>query len=144
MMREGFERSFLRDARSLVFREYCRRVHGVDRFQYNSLTNEHFEHLLRGLALTEGGSFLDVGCAVGTMTIEVARRTKARGTGIDFAPALLQRARLGKPSDVEVSFCVGDLDDLQPRASSADAILAIDALYFASDLPYTVSVLLVW
>jgi len=141
-MIEAFERSILRDAKSAVFREYCRRVHGVDRFQYNTLTSAHFELLVDRLDLEPGGSFVDLGCAVGTMTVAVARRTHARGTGIDFAPAVIDLARRDAPSDVDVSFVEGDLNELHLPPASVDAVMAIDALYFASDLDQTIEVLL--
>lgn len=141
-MREAFERSILRDEQSDVFREYCRRVHGVDRFQYNSLTSEHFEVVLRLLDLSPGDTFVDVGCATGSMTAEVARRTGTLAIGLDFAPALIERARQSAPADLDLSFSVGDLDDLRLAPASVDAIMAIDALYFASDLERTVGGLL--
>jgi SAM-dependent methyltransferase len=136
-----FERNILRDAQSPVFREYCRRVLGVDRFQYNAVSAAHFEQLLQALALSRGDTFLDLGCAAGTMTVEVARRTGARGVGIDFAAGVIELATSLAPAELDVAFQVGDIDE--PRLpSSFDAIMALDTLYFARDLPKTVRDLL--
>jgi SAM-dependent methyltransferase len=132
-----FERNILRDAQSPVFREYCRRVHGVDRFQYNSLEARHFELLLDALALSRGDAFLDLGCAAGTITVEVARRTGARGVGLDFAAGVIDFASRTTSSELEVSFQKGDIDGLGLPTESFDAIVAIDTLYFARDLQKT-------
>ncbi|HEX2660017.1 MAG TPA: methyltransferase domain-containing protein [Polyangia bacterium] len=137
-----FERHILRDARSPVFREYCRQVHGVDRFQYNAVSAAHFEQVLQALSLSRGDTFLDVGCAAGTMTVEVARRTGARGVGIDIAPGVVELASNLAAAGPAVSFQVGDLDDPRLPPSSFDAIMALDTLYFARDLPKTVRDLL--
>lgn len=137
-----FENEILRDARSPVFLEYCRIVHGVDRFQYNSLTNRHFDLLLQSLALSPGDTFLDVGCAAGTMTTEVARRTGASGVGIDFARGAIDLAAETAPRDVEVAFQLGDIDDLNLPPATFNAVVAIDSLYFATDLNKTVHDLL--
>ncbi|MDB4977396.1 MAG: hypothetical protein JWN48_5737 [Myxococcaceae bacterium] len=141
-MIEAFDHSILRDSRSAVFREYCLRVHGVDRFQYNSLTNQHFELLLEGLDLAPGDSFADVGCAAGAMTVEVARRTRARGLGLDAAAAAIALARQSAPTNVDVMFQEGDLDELELPASRLDGVMVIDALYFARDLEKTIGVLM--
>jgi SAM-dependent methyltransferase len=137
-----FERNILRDAQSPVFREYCQRVLGVDRFQYNAVSAAHFEELLQALALSRGDTFLDLGCAAGTMTVEVARRTGARGVGIDFAPGVVALASKLAPAGVDVAFQVGDLEDPRLPPSSFDAIMALDTLYFALDLSKTVRDLL--
>ena len=133
-----FERNILRDAQSPVFREYCRRVLGVDRFQYNAVSAAHFEQVLQALALSPGDAFLDLGCAAGTMTVEVARRTGARGVGIDFAPGAIALAEKLSPAEADVAFRIGDLDEPHLPLASFDAILALDTLYFARDLPKTV------
>ena len=72
--------------------------------------------------------------------VEVARRSQARGLGIDAAA--VARAAQSSPKDVDVTFLEGDLDELSLPASSYDGVMVIDALYFARDLRKTLDALL--
>lgn len=133
--RAFFGRWMIESEMSPVYREYCRRVHGLPLIQFNALDREQHEALIECLALAPGMRVADLGCGIGTVTEYFAERTGAWLTGIDFSQAAIERAvaRTGGNSD-RLSFGVGDLDSLDLPRASYDSVLAFDTLYFVRDL----------
>jgi magnesium-protoporphyrin O-methyltransferase len=97
---------------------------------------------MRGLLLDwlpsdlRGKRLLDAGCGTGALAVEAARRG-AQVTAIDLAPALVELARVRKPSDLndgDVQFMVGDM--LEHSLGHFDYVVAMDSLihYVACDI----------
>jgi SAM-dependent methyltransferase len=85
-----------------------------------------------GLRLPPGGTLVDLACGRGGYGLEIAARTGARLTGVDFSAEAVRQAReqarqLGAAAD----FRVGDLAATGLEAGSADAVLCVDAIHFA-------------
>src|SRR5215467_9852829 len=85
-----------------------------------------------GLRLSPGGTLVDLACGRGGYGLEIAARTGARLTGVDFSAEAVRQAReqarrLGAAAD----FRVGDLAATGLEAGSADAVLCVDAIQFA-------------
>jgi SAM-dependent methyltransferase len=88
--------------------------------------------VVAGLRLPPGGALVDLACGRGGYGLEIAARTGARLTGVDFSAEAVRQAReqarrLGATAD----FRLGDLSATGLAAGSADAVLCVDAIQFA-------------
>jgi SAM-dependent methyltransferase len=84
------------------------------------------------LCLSAKGTLVDLACGRGGYGLEVAARTGARLTGVDFSAEAVRQARehasrLGATAD----FRVGDLAATGLADGSATAVLCVDAIQFA-------------
>jgi SAM-dependent methyltransferase len=86
------------------------------------------------LRLPHGGRLVDLGCGRGGYGIEVARRTGARLTGVDFSEVALAQARLSSARvlpDSGADFRAGTLVATGLPDGGADALMCVDAVQFA-------------
>jgi SAM-dependent methyltransferase len=86
------------------------------------------------LELAAEDQLVDLACGFGGYGLEVARRTGARLTGVDFSSVAVAAAcrnisRFGL--DGHAAFRVGDLTATGLSARSVDAVMCIDAIQFA-------------
>lgn len=80
-----------------------------------------------------GQNVLDIACGSGTAAL-VAGRRYCEVTGIDYVPALIDRARKRAAADeLEVDFHVGDAQNLPFPDESFDAVLSVYGVQFAPD-----------
>lgn len=80
-----------------------------------------------------GERVLDVACGSGTAGLVAARRY-CEVTGIDYVPALIDRARKRASAELlDVEFRVEDAQNLPFRDSSFDAVLSVYGVQFAPD-----------
>jgi SAM-dependent methyltransferase len=84
------------------------------------------------LRLAPGGLLVDLACGRGGYGLEIAARTGARLTGVDFSAEAVRQAReqarrLGRTA----GFQVGDLAATGLAAGQASAVLCVDAIQFA-------------
>jgi ubiquinone/menaquinone biosynthesis C-methylase UbiE len=89
------------------------------------------------LCVGPGDVLVDLACGRGGYGLEIARRTGARLVGIDFSAVAIARARAlatERWSRVEAEFRVGELTATGLSDASADAVLCVDAMQFAT--PY--------
>jgi SAM-dependent methyltransferase len=90
--------------------------------------------VVAALRLSPGGALVDLACGRGGYGLEIAARTGARLTGVDFSAEAVRQAReqarrLGATAD----FRLGDLSATGLEAGSADAVLCVDAIQFAPE-----------
>jgi cyclopropane fatty-acyl-phospholipid synthase-like methyltransferase len=93
----------------------------------NRFARQRIANVFSLLPEARGHTWLDLGCGMGTFTIEAARRG-ARVVGMDLVPAALQAAArvAAEEGAAEARFVLGDVARLPARTGSADAILAAD------------------
>ena len=60
-----------------------------------------------GFIVPEGARVLDLGCGTGSL---LASLKPSRGIGVDFSPAMIERARTSYP---DLEFILGDIEDPQ-------------------------------
>jgi SAM-dependent methyltransferase len=90
----------------------------------------------KALRLAPGALLVDLACGRGGYGLEIAARTGARLTGVDFsAEAVGQAADLARRLDRPAQFRVGDLAATGLEAGQASAVLCVDAIQFASPPP---------
>jgi SAM-dependent methyltransferase len=100
------------------------------------------ELLCEAVDLRAGERVLDVACGNGNASLAAARRF-CQVTGLDYVPALLERAReRAKAEGLEVDFQEGDAEDLPFPDASFDAVLSTCGAMFAPDQERTAAELL--
>jgi SAM-dependent methyltransferase len=86
------------------------------------------------LALRPDAILVDLACGRGGYGLEIAARTGARLTGIDFSAEALRQAReLAGRLGREAEFRTGDLAATGLGSGTADAVVCVDAVQFADD-----------
>lgn len=134
-MAQRFSQMLISCESSEACSEFNRRLHGYDLCQFNMMSMDQLQQMLDGLDLKPGDTVLDVGCGIGTVTEHISDVTSANVTGLDFAAGAINRAMERTQSKRDrLSFTVGNMDALDFPDSHFDAILAIDTLYFSSDV----------
>jgi SAM-dependent methyltransferase len=100
------------------------------------------ERLCEAVDLRAGERVLDVACGNGNAALAAARRF-CQVTGIDYVPALLERARRRAQAEgLEATFQEGDAEDLPFADGSFDAVLSTCGAMFAPDQERTAAELL--
>jgi SAM-dependent methyltransferase len=100
------------------------------------------ELLCDAVDLRAGERVLDVACGNGNATLAAARRF-ALATGIDYVPALLDRARQRAQADgLDATFHEADAEDLPFPDNSFDVVLSTCGAMFAPDQHQTAAELL--
>lgn len=106
------------------------------------LTMPMSEDLIRAADPHAGQRVLDVACGTGNSAL-VAGRRHCRVTGIDYVPALIERARIrAKAEDMDIDFHVGDAQALPFPDASFDVVLSAIGVMFAPDQERAASELL--
>jgi ubiquinone/menaquinone biosynthesis C-methylase UbiE len=91
------------------------------------------EHLCETADLQASWSVLDVATGSGNAALAAARRG-CTTVGIDFVPALLERARLrAKVEHLQVEFLEADAEELPFPDSSFDGVISVYGVMFAPD-----------
>jgi SAM-dependent methyltransferase len=84
------------------------------------------------LRLFPGAMLVDLACGRGGYGLEIAARTEARLTGVDFSAEAVRQAREhARRLGAAAEFRIGDLAATGLQAGSADAVLCVDAIHFA-------------
>jgi SAM-dependent methyltransferase len=92
------------------------------------------ETLAESLRIIPGEKVLDVACGSGNASIAAARRAWGNTTGVDFVPALLERARERAAAErLEIEFVEGDAQELPFEDASFDVVMSIYGVMFAPD-----------
>jgi SAM-dependent methyltransferase len=96
------------------------------------LTWDGIAEVTAALRLSPGGTLVDLACGRGGYGLEIAARTGARLTGIDFSAEAVRQAREhARRRGAAADFRVGDLAATGLEAGSADAVLCVDAIQVA-------------
>jgi SAM-dependent methyltransferase len=100
------------------------------------------ELLCEAVDLRAGQRVLDVACGSGNAALAAARRF-CHVVGVDYVPALLERARQrAKAEGLEVSFQAGDAEELAFPDACFDVVLSACGAMFAPDQERTAAELL--
>jgi cyclopropane fatty-acyl-phospholipid synthase-like methyltransferase len=95
-------------------------------------------HVARALSLSPGETLVDLGCGRGGPGLWLARLAGASLVGVDFSAEAVDQASRRAGSfglDGRAQFVVGDLAATGLADAVADAVVSVDALHFAADVP---------
>jgi ubiquinone/menaquinone biosynthesis C-methylase UbiE len=105
---------------------------------YSFVSAALLRHVARALALAPGETLVDLGCGRGGPGLWLTRLAGACLLGVDFSAVAVRqagrRARLFG-LDAAARFVVGDLAATGLADAVADAVVSVDALHFAADVP---------
>ena len=122
--------------------ELCRRVFGEDLCQEGQADMTSLKDLIAALNLKPGEHVLDLGCGAGVIAEYVAEVSGTSVTGIDYsAPAINEANERTADRNTQLTFAVGDMNDLNLPDKSLDAVISLDTLYWAADLEATLAAL---
>ncbi|GAA3288863.1 class I SAM-dependent methyltransferase [Dactylosporangium vinaceum] len=98
------------------------------------LTGPGLDEVTAALHLPPDGLLLDIACGRGGYGIEAARRTGATLIGVDFSAVALDQARPLAADRLpgRATFQLGTLTETGIPSASADAVMCIDAIQFAT------------
>jgi SAM-dependent methyltransferase len=100
----------------------------------STLTWDGIAEVTDALRLPKGGLLVDAACGRGGYGIEVARRSGAHLTGVDFSAVALEQARRSSARllpDRRAEFVVGTLTATSLPDAVADGLMCVDAVQFA-------------
>lgn len=100
----------------------------------NRFARQRIANVLSLLPSLEGRTLIDIGCGMGTFTIEAARRG-GRALGIDFAPEALPAAAAVARAEgaARAWFARADAVSMPLRDASADIVVAADVTEHLDD-----------
>lgn len=91
--------------------------------------------VIEALRLHPGSRLLDLACGRGGYGLEIAKRTGATLTGVDFSSeAIAQATDLAKRLVAEAEFRVGDLAATGLPDASVDALVCVDSIQFKPEV----------
>lgn len=88
-----------------------------------------YEAVFKRAALQSGTQYLDVGCGSG-LAVQMAAKLRAKVSGIDAAPALLEIAKARSP---ETDLHLGDLEELPFADHRFDLVTGFNAFQYAGN-----------
>ena len=90
--------------------------------------------------LEPGQQLLDLGCGAGGISEYIAEQTGAVVSGLDYSATANATARLrSKLATSRLQFIEADLNQLELAPASYHAAIAIDSIYWVSDIEQTIS-----
>lgn len=101
------------------------------------------EQLAESLEIVPDEKVLDVACGSGNASIAAARRAWGNTVGLDFVPALLERARERAAAErLDIEFVEGDASELPFGDGDFDVVMSVFGAMFAPDHEATAGELL--
>jgi len=137
---EFYDDLLIRSAESKAHAIFCERVFGKNLYQFNVVDMVQLEAMLKQLNLQTDDYVLDLGCGLGKVAEYISDITGAKFLGIDFSKKVIEWIQ--KQTSLKrdrLNFQVKNINDIDYKPETFDAIIAIDTLYFVEDLDITIS-----
>lgn len=122
--------------KSTAYLDYCEEIYGYRMHLFNMMDKEQLEYLLNTVSVSQSDTILDLGCGTGSILNCLMNKYACQGIGIDqMNEATVRRCSPG------ISYIDGDLDALPDYNVRPTLTLAVDSLYFSTDLDRLVKLL---
>ncbi|MDD4803269.1 MAG: methionine biosynthesis protein MetW [Syntrophomonas sp.] len=128
-IREDFTRLMNSATNSTAYLDYCEEIYGYRMYLFNMMDKEQLDYLFSAVAISSNDTILDLGCGIGSILNTLVNKYACQGIGIDQLNEPLVRRYSDK-----IAYIDGDLDELADYHISPTITLAVDSLYFSSDL----------
>ncbi|MFN8442850.1 MAG: class I SAM-dependent methyltransferase [Caldilineaceae bacterium] len=139
MMDEFYKKFYHLAPQSGVHARFCERSFGHNLCQHGFADMAQLDAAITALQLTPHHHLLDLGCGNGMIAEYISDKTGAHVTGLDYMPEAIRQATVRTANKADrLNFLVGDINALDLRPASFDAILSIDTIYFSND--YTITI----
>jgi ubiquinone/menaquinone biosynthesis C-methylase UbiE len=130
-----YDEFFSRAASSRAHAELCEQVYGKNLCQHGLMDMTQLERMLQILDLGKRSCLLELGCGNGMIAEYIAATTGAQVTGLDISGVGIQQAlERTKDRSSQLAFIQTDMLCLDFPPNRFDSVIAIDSLYFVSDL----------
>jgi cyclopropane fatty-acyl-phospholipid synthase-like methyltransferase len=141
-MKDFYTKFYLSIEHSPAHHAFCERVFGRDLGQHGFADMEQLDLLSEVTRLDPAHHALDLGCGNGLIAEYLSDSSGAHITGLDFIEEAVEsaRKRTGAKAD-RLTFITGDINRLELPASTFDAVLSIDTIYFSRDYAATIRAL---
>lgn len=135
-MQGWYEKLYVDVKNSSTYSEYCKRAFGLDLSQQGFGNKDEIDFVLRILQAGSTDRILDIGCGSGGFDKYIQDVTGAFIIGIDYSKSAIRIAkeRYAKP-DSMLSFICTNMDDMTFGSNTLDAVIAMDTLFFSSNMP---------
>lgn len=129
MAKDEFERKIGRLSRSPAYLDFCEEAYGYRMYLFNMMDREQLDFLFDKVPFNKNQTMIDAGCGMGSIIDTLAIKYECNGIGIDLLSKDIVEKNLRKAAYIE-----GDIENLTEYPLKPDVILAVDSLYFSSDL----------
>jgi ubiquinone/menaquinone biosynthesis C-methylase UbiE len=135
-----YQQFYHRAHQSNAHSRFCERAFGQDLCQEGMLDMGALQALLGRLDLEPGQQLLDLGCGAGGISEYIAEQTGAVVSGLDYSATAITTARKRrKLASSRLQFIEADLNRLELAPAGYHAAIAIDSIYWVSDIKQTIS-----
>ena len=144
-MFQWYEKLYPAVARSKVFSEYCIKLFGTDLSQQGFYTMAQLDLMLSKLNPVSDTCILEIGCGLGKFSEYISDNFGSIVYGIDYSPAAIAIVKeRTKTKRKKLSFETGNINTIKYPENTFDIVLALDCIFFASDLKTTLKNIHSW
>ena len=134
ILKFALNRSLYKAENSKTYSKFCELVYGKDLTQFNMADMEQIDKLVEVMNLDQESKVLDLGCGAGRISEYIQQKTDCDYLGIDYANKPIKYANIRNKDNHKLNFIHMDFNNLKLKDMSFDAVIAIDTIYFATDL----------
>jgi 2-polyprenyl-3-methyl-5-hydroxy-6-metoxy-1,4-benzoquinol methylase len=123
---------------SNAHQKFCKEVYGEDLVQHGLINMDELSILEDHLDALKPQKVLDLGCGIGKITAHLATKfPDIHFTGMDISEKGIQLAKEKNKDSANLSFIIGNLNQLENIDGKFDAFLSLDTFYYAANLEST-------
>ncbi|MFZ5987904.1 MAG: class I SAM-dependent methyltransferase [Bacillota bacterium] len=134
MIRNEFNQKITRLTRSSAYLDFCEEVYGYRMYLFNMMDKQQLDFIINTIPISPVDMLLDLGCGAGSVLNILITKYGCKGIGIDQ----LNNETVERNSK-EITYINADIDKLSQYDLKPSITLAIDSLYFSSDLDMLVN-----
>ncbi|NLW91407.1 MAG: hypothetical protein GXY34_07390 [Syntrophomonadaceae bacterium] len=131
--REEFSSFIERASASPAYLDFCRELYGYRLPLFNMMDQEQLDFVFNSIPLSGSDIVLDLGCGPASILNHLVNKYGCQGIGIDqidWPEAAMEGS---------VFYIQGDIDSFLDYQITSTVCLAVDSLYFTTDLPALIS-----
>lgn len=133
-----YENYYALAPQSTAHQKFCEQAYGMNLCQHGLVDAAQLKLLLQHIEFSPSSHAVDLGCGNGFITAWLARETQSSFIGIDLSQeGIAQAHNHAMQQDSRLKFVVGNMNALELPTGSFDVAIAIDTLYYLSNMADT-------